>query len=68
MMLIHIRKFHMNKDNALAMLSIDDVDEITLDDNLDNDSNASVESGEILAAEGGVDSGMVSFVYIYNIV
>ena len=58
-MLVHIRKYHMNKDDA-GLLGLSSIDDITLDDNLDNDSDGSVESGEILADEEGMpDSGMV---------
>lgn len=60
MMLVHIRRFHMNKEDA-NLLGMSSLDDITLDDNLDNDSDGSVESGEILAGEDGLpDSGMVS--------
>ena len=53
MMLVHIRKYHMNKDDNDLALSLNDVDDITLDDNMDNESEGSVESGEILAGEAG---------------
>ncbi|KAF6023385.1 hypothetical protein EB796_018302 [Bugula neritina] len=57
MMLLHIRKNHMAKDdNSIGLSNLIDIDDVTLDDNLDNESNASIESGEIL---GGGDSGMV---------
>jgi len=57
-MLLHIRKNHMAKDdNSIGLSNLIDIDDVTLDDNLDNESNASIESGEIL---GGGDSGMVS--------
>ena len=50
----------MNKEDA-NLLGMSSLDDITLDDNLDNDSDGSVESGEILAGEDGLpDSGMVS--------
>jgi len=60
MMLVHIRKYHMNKhdEDDLAMMDVGDVADLsTLDDNLDNVSEASIESGEILQ-EG--DQDMVS--------
>lgn len=50
-MLVHIRKYHMSKDDHVLLADMDDLDDITLDDNMDAESTGSVESGEILGPE-----------------
>lgn len=53
----------MNKDENID-LNINDMDDVTLDDNIDAASDASVESGEIIGPEdeeGEEGNGMVSF-------
>lgn len=59
MMLVHIRKYHMSKDDHVLLADFDDLDDITLDDNMDNESTGSVESGEILGPEDGGGADMV---------
>lgn len=51
----------MNKDETDLAISLNDVEDITLDDNLDDNQSdtGSVESGEILAGEDGDEQNMV---------
>ena len=67
MMLVHIRKYHMSKDDHVLLADFDDLDDITLDDHLDNESTGSVESGEILGPEtGGHSSDMVTKILLQD--